>query len=202
MSYVSHQHTDQKITKSSIKGYAVWAAQHIRCGWDPYLLSFMFNHVPGSRASVSRQMQREVERVYATSLTRVIRKPRCQAAQGKEPILIACPDLPVPKRQKQSLRDVIINDGLHYQGIALILPGSRLKDGLDVHFRHHQALYVHRERPLARVHAQPIVHDPGYVTEYALKSLPRQRFSLDDVLILPRNRNGLPAVSDRISCHS
>ena len=90
MRYASNQHTDQKITESSIKGYATWAGEHVENGWDPYLLSFMFNHVPGSRASVLRQMQREVERVYATSLTRVIRKPRCQAAQGKEGTNLDC----------------------------------------------------------------------------------------------------------------
>ena len=85
MSYISYQYTDRKITKSSIQGYAIWAAQHVEEGSDPYILSFMFNHVPGSRASVLRQMQREVERVYAISLARVIRKPRCQAAQGGLP---------------------------------------------------------------------------------------------------------------------
>src|SRR5215212_4098605 len=117
MSHIPYQHTDRRITESSIEGYAAWAAQHMEEGWDAYILSFMFNHVPGSRASVLRQMQRELERVYAITLTRVIRKPRCEAEQDRLPILIACPDLPVPKRQKVSLCDVIVNDGLHYQGI-------------------------------------------------------------------------------------
>src|SRR4051794_41164424 len=166
----------------------------------------MFNHVPGSRASVLHQMQREVERVYATSLTRVIRKPWCEAKQNRLPILIACPDLPVPKRQKHSLRDVIINDGVHYHGIALIPPGSRMNQGLNQHFAAQQARYVRREHalarhPLARLRADPIVRDPDYVTEYVFKSLSRQRFSLDDLVILPRSRDELPAGSERLSCH-
>src|SRR4051812_41953484 len=113
MTYISYQHSDRKIIESSIKGYATWVGEHVEDGWDPYLVTFMFNHVPGSRASVMRQMQREVERVYATSLTRVIRKPWCKAAQGGLPIFLACPDLPVPKREKQCLHDVTVNDGLH-----------------------------------------------------------------------------------------
>jgi hypothetical protein len=70
-----------------------------------------------------------------------------------------------------------------------------------VHFRLNRTLYIHRERPLARVHAQPILNDPGYVTEYVLKSLSRQRFSLDDLVILPRSRSELPRGSEWLSCH-
>ena len=202
MMYLSCHQADRKLSESSIKGYATWAAQHVERGWDPYLLSFMFDYVPGSRASVLKQMQREVERVYSTALTRVVRKPRCEAAQGTLPLWIVCPDLPVPKRQKQSLRDVIVNDGLHYEAIALIPPGSRLEEGLDVHFRHHQALYVRPKQPLARLRADPIIKDPGYVTEYALKSLSRQRFSLDEVLILPRSRSEFPRRSQATPCLS
>src|SRR3954447_20237115 len=110
MSYISYQHTNRKIIDSSIQSYATWASEHVEDGWDPYLVTFMFNHVPGSRAGVLRQMQRELERVYAISLTRVIRKPWCEAEQNRLPILIACPDFPVPKRGKQCLHDVTVND--------------------------------------------------------------------------------------------
>jgi hypothetical protein len=192
MIHVPYHSFDRKIAESSIQGYAAWAAQHVERGWEPYLLSFMFQQVPGSRASVLKQMQRDVERVYSTSLTRIVRKPRYEAEKGRLPIWLAVPDLPVPKRQKLSLRDVTVNDGLHYQGVALIPPGSRLKDGLDVHFRHHQALYVRPEHRLTRIHVKPVSHDPDYVTKYVLKSLSRQRFSLDEVLVLPRSRSELP----------
>jgi hypothetical protein len=80
-----------------------------------------------------------------------------------------------------------------------------MQEGLDQHFAAQQALYVRREHPLARhplarVHAQPIISDPGYVTEYAFKSLARGRVSTDDIIIiLPRSRSELPQVSDRIS---
>ena len=119
---------------------------------------------------------------------------------------LAYPDLPVPKAQKQRLRDITLNDGLHLHALALIPPGSQMEGGLDQHFADNQALYVRREHavarhPLARVHAQPIIRDPDYVTEYVFKSLSRQRFSLDDVLILPRNRGELSAGSERLSCH-
>src|SRR5215204_195395 len=188
----SYDQAGRKMTASSIQGYAAWVADYVEKGWDPYILSFMFQQVPGSRASVLKQMQRDVVRVYAISLTRIVRKPRHNAEQGRLPLWLAVPDLPVPKCQKLSLRDATLNDGLHYQGIALIPPGSRLKDGLDVHFRQHQALYVRPEHRLTRIHVKPVSHDPDYVTKYVLKSLSRQRFSLDEVLVLPRSRSELP----------
>src|SRR3982750_4003659 len=112
----------------SVKGYAKWISGYMENHWDGYLLTFMFRQLSGSRGSVLRQMERELERVYARALTRIVRKPRCEAAQGRLPILLGCPDFPVPKGQKQSLHDVTFNDGLHVHALALIPPGSRLKE--------------------------------------------------------------------------
>src|SRR4051812_540873 len=170
--------------KLSIESFSTWVTGYMDNHWDGCLLSFMFQHLPGSKASVLRQMERELERVYGRVLTRIVRKPRCEAHQGKLPIWLACPDLPVPKRKKQCLPDVTLNDGLHIHALALIPPGSRMNERLDQHFAAQQALYVRREHalarhPLARVHAQPIISDPGYVTEYVLKSLMRGRVSTD-----------------------
>jgi hypothetical protein len=92
----------------------------------------------------------------------------------------------VPKDAKKNLHDVILNDGLHLQGPGLIPPNSRLQVGLDEHFREYQGLYVREPYPLRRLHAEPILHHPRYVTGYAFKAVLRGRASLDDVLILPQ----------------
>jgi hypothetical protein len=118
MVYRSCHQSDRKLSQAIIQGYATWVSSYVDKGWDPYILSFMFQQVPGSRASVLKQMKSEVERVYAISLTRVIRKPKCDAEQGKLPIWLACPDLPVPKRQNtasvtSSSMMVFIIKGLH-----------------------------------------------------------------------------------------
>src|SRR4051794_34524137 len=99
--------------KLSIESLSIWVSGCMENHWDGYLLSFMFQQLPGSRVSVPRQMERELERVYGRVLTRIVRKPRCEAHQGKLPIWLACPDFPVPKRGKLSLHDVTLNDGLH-----------------------------------------------------------------------------------------
>src|SRR3954453_3486663 len=184
--------------KLSVKVYAKWVSNYMENHWDGYLLTFMFRQLSGSRASVLRQMERELERVYARALTRIVRKPRCEAAQGQLPILLGSPDFPVPKAQKQSLGDVTLNDGLHVHALALIPPGSRMREGLHQHFAAGQPSYIRPGFPLLRLHAQPISHDPGYVAEYALKSVIRGRVSLDDIIVLPRGRSQLPRVSERV----
>src|SRR3954451_391251 len=114
------------MTKGIIdSGYGSMVKERLEQGWDGYLISLMFNRVRGSRLNVIRQMEREVERVYATVLTRIIRDP------PKIPIAslrrwIVCPDHPIPKHAKQDLWDVGCNDGLHLHGIALMPPWNRM----------------------------------------------------------------------------
>src|SRR4051812_10304744 len=57
-------------------GYGSMVKERLEQGWEGYLISFMFSQIRGSRSSVIHQMGREVERVYATVLTRIIRDPR------------------------------------------------------------------------------------------------------------------------------
>lgn len=167
-------------------GYGKLIESRLAEGWDGYLMTFMFSKLRGSRYSVLRQMQREVERVYATALTRIVRHPTSPRNVGKLPIWLVCPDYPVPKGERDRLRDIALNDGLHMHGIAVLPPDNRLQVGLDDHLEECQGLYIGNRGELLRVDAKPIVSNPAYVTEYVLKSVQRQRVSLDDVIVLPR----------------
>ncbi len=62
-----------------IKAYGSWMEQLEDEGFDPFLLTFKFRHISGSRLSVQKAMVAEVERVYATSLTRIFRRPNSAA---------------------------------------------------------------------------------------------------------------------------
>ena len=105
--------------------------------------------------------------------------------------MILFPDLPVYKREKKSIEDVAINNGLHYGGIALTPPISRFQSTLDAHFAQHQDKYVNEK--LARIHVQPITWDPDYVTDYAAKSFKRGRVSDADIIVLPKTISELPS---------
>jgi hypothetical protein len=104
--------------------------------------------------------------------------------------MILFPDLPVPKREKKSLGDVSINDGLHYGGIVLTPPVSRFESSLDEHFRDAQDEYINDK--LERIHAKPITSNPIYVMDYAAKTYKRCRVSDEDVIIVPKSGSELP----------
>src|SRR5215204_1643374 len=144
--------TDAVLNQIINSGYGYMVQQRINQGWEGYLMSFMFNGIRGSRQSVIQQMQREVQRVYATVLTRIIRPSRNRPI-ADYPFWIVCPDYPVPKRAKIDIREVRINGGLHMQGIALVPPLNRMNETLAEHFEMQQDDYVRLGLPLSRVHA-------------------------------------------------
>ena len=67
------------------------------------------------KAALNKMMD-EVERVYSTFITRVVRNPNSEYQKESRPILVAAPDRPVLKNEKQELRDVKINGGVHMHG--------------------------------------------------------------------------------------
>ena len=154
-----------------ISGYTDLVEQRVQDGWQPYLITFMFKRLPGNKSSVIKQMRDEIERVYATLVTRVVRKPRSPKSADRLPVLIGFADLPVPKREKKQLREIALNDGLHYHGILLLPGSSRLRTGLAFHFMKYRRLYVGHGSRLDRLHLHQIESDPGYVVRYAFKAL-------------------------------
>jgi hypothetical protein len=96
------------------------------------------------------------------------------------PKVIFAPDLPVPKRTKVGLRDVTMNNGLHWHGLMLINPLTpKLQRRLDVHIRQNLKKYL--VGSIRQIGVKPITHEPEYVTGYGMKGL--KRFSNDDILI-------------------
>ncbi|MBM1174565.1 hypothetical protein [Microvirga arabica] len=169
-----------------IDAYGDYVESYIRQGWNGYFLTFMFNQLRGNRDGLLRQMEREVERVYATLITRVVRDPTHEKNKELLPRWIICPDLPVPKRTKMSLQDVTLNDGYHLQGTGLHHPVSRLRTSLDQHFHNYQDFYVKAGGALRSITATPITRTPKRVVGYGFKAIPRRSATFDSLLILPR----------------
>lgn len=179
------------ITRNRIDlGYCAWGEQLVAEGWTPYLLTFMFRQFGGSDASVRRQMEREVERVYALLVTRIVRKPTAPSSVGRLPIWFCSPDRPVFKHAKQGRWDAFVNDGRHMHAVAFIPPWSRLKDDLITHFLRllrRESAYVRASDPLIRIDVQPITKRTGYVVGYARKHVGHGLIAEDATLILPRS---------------
>jgi hypothetical protein len=104
--------------------------------------------------------------------------------------VILPPDLHVPKRSKVKLRDVTINDGLHWHGLMVLNPlAPKLRGKFDIHIKSNLSRYLAGN--IRSIDVQPITHEPEYVTGYSLKSL-KNRFSTDEIVIFPRTVSELP----------
>ncbi|GAB6971122.1 hypothetical protein JCM16408A_18700 [Methylobacterium phyllosphaerae] len=156
-------------------------------GWEGHLITLMFKHIPGSEAAKLRVMEWELERVYATLLTRLFRRPNAPRNYGKLPIIVAAPDYPVAKREKHLLSEVRVNDGLHFHGVALFHPERRLVGSIHDHFDENLHLYIHGEHPLLQLHLTRIENRTSYVADYGYKTVQRRAaIGLDGFVILPR----------------
>jgi hypothetical protein len=169
-----------------VTAYGHWFSEEMNRDWNGYLITFMYTQLRGSRSAILDQMFGEVERVYASLRTRIVRNSHRRADPNKMPRLIACPDLPVFKHDKHGLADVVINSGMHVHSLLLEPPWTRLGVPVDQHVADHQRLYLGRSGRLARIHVVPIRSNPAYVTDYALKALKNGWVSEDDLLILPQ----------------
>ena len=178
-------------------GYELWGERLVREGWTPYLLTFMFQHLGGSEARVARLMEREVERVYATLVTRVVRKPTAPSSVGRLPVWLCSPDMPVFKHEKQSLSDILVNNGRHMHVVAFQPPASRLEVDLAIHFGENLDLYIRHGHPLIRIDVQKITYSLDDVVGYSRKYIKKIVDGEDAMLILPRHRSEiLPVPSD------
>ena len=166
-------------------GYGQIAVDLVAEGWLPYLLVLKYRHLGGRRSSVIAQMHREAERAYAQLLTRVWKHPRAASVRALRPYWLLIADAPVAKRTKVHVRDLLPNDGLHLQGVAVMPPGGRMREGLDEHLAREGARYCPRGGPLISLHATPIISDLPYVHRYSFKMLERGRACVDDILQLP-----------------
>jgi hypothetical protein len=167
-----------------VDGFAELVASRVDLGWSASLLTFMFQGMPGSASSVAARMRDEVERIYSTFVTRVVRKPRSPSALDRLPILVGSLDVPTFRRRRASISDVRVNSGLHVHAVLLVAPGSRLATSVREHFRSKDILYRHGGERIARIHVEPIETVPRRATRYAMKAVARGRVDYDDAVIL------------------
>jgi hypothetical protein len=162
-----------------IAGYTALVQQRIDQGFNAFLLTFMFKSLAGSRKAFLLQMNNEVQRLYSTFVTRVVRSPRSEFMKDALPMLITVPDRPVYKVSKQKLSNLKINGGLHLHGILCVPRNSRLKIDVPTHFQVKRALYV-KDR-LLRIDVEPIYS--AEVVDYAFKALKNGNATADDIQV-------------------
>lgn len=141
-----------------VLGYSQWLQRYVdEKGWNPFFLTFMYKPLREHTEVMAHQMKDEVDRVYSTFITRVVRNPKSEHQQHLRPLLIAVPDRPVAKYQKQRLKDITINNGRHMHGILVVPWDCRLKRDVRDHFEKYRALYL--KNRLLRLDVRPIQSD-------------------------------------------
>jgi hypothetical protein len=177
-----------------IAGYVRLLQQRVNNdGWNPYFLTFMFRHLPGKKSIQLAAMEQAVVQFYSTLLTRVVRNPHSAFQQSQRPILIAAPDYPVFKHDKQKLSDIAINGGLHMHAMLAVPWKSRMKEDIISHLERYNRLYV--KDPFKRINITEIEDNFGRVGDYVFKSIKTERCSWDDVIVLPKDRTEIRPTS-------
>jgi hypothetical protein len=174
-----------------IHSYADWLNEYIDYGWQSYLLTFMFDQLPGSDASRMTTMKTHLEWFYGRLAKASVPRPSNEKWSRFVPRGLLAPDLPIVKHSKALLRDVTVNNGIHWHGLAMVHPMTpNLRECLDLHIRKNISTYL--VGSIREINIGAITHRAKGVTRYGLKGIKRSLFSNDDVLIFPRSISELP----------
>jgi hypothetical protein len=183
--------------KKLVESYSEFISELKSWNWDAYYFSFMFDHISGGESQRKERMFSDVKRAHDILSRHIVRKPQSEAWKHLLPVFIVCPDYPVPKKEKSSIRVFNANDGLHMNAVAVVPPRppsylprevwphwfsgkqSRLKEPLDVHFQQRSREY--RTEKLYRIHVTPITK--GDMIDYTLKNFKNGRIGYDDIRV-------------------
>lgn len=183
----------KRITEDLMNGYIDWIDQKIMEGFEPYMLTIMFNQLPGKERAHIEQMRALITAFYQKLVPRLYRRPNTIPLE-LFPLLLAWPDWPVPKKRKfkwDHLVNIAINDGLHFHAVYLHPPFTRLKVCFETHYAEKQLTYVKPDGPMSRIHVKPITYTPHRAIRYIMKQVERERIDSVDLLVLPKTHDEL-----------
>ena len=175
-----------------VAGYSRMIEDRFNAGWSCDLLTVLFKRLNGFQSTPADQMKDQVQKLYRTFVTRVNRKPKKSPTENL-PLLIGALDLPVYKKDRTTAPPVLLNDGLHFHGLIMVPPHSRLQESVVEHFAVHDDLYAGDTTGIDRIDVRSITHSRKYVLDYVFKTIGNHRLTYDDaIVVLPRSRTELP----------
>jgi hypothetical protein len=155
-----------------------------------YFLTFLYNQMPFTGEFRRNTMQKEIYGYYRMHLSHCERNPNSRAGESDIPRLFGYPDLPVFKTEKINVRDVTLNDGLHYHAIEAVSPRARLtrRNRLLTDLIDDEGWkYIRKLRFMREIRCEPLDFSREKYTNYLFKSYLRGHHTEDDVLILPKS---------------
>jgi hypothetical protein len=172
-----------------VRIYGKWIKEYLDTEtWNGYLITMNLKalHRPPNPIE---QMHQEIIIFYSKLLISVVRNPTRPTWSDRLPRGLFFPDSFLGYK-KMTRGDILLNDGLHMRGIMIVPKKSRLKYPLNVLIQRNETYYYGDK--LKDIHIEAIEDNSVEVTEYGGKSVQRERFSADDILILPRTVHELP----------
>jgi hypothetical protein len=126
-----------------LEAYGQLVHDHVAYGWHGYLLSFMFSQIHDLNTPRMEIMNKHLGWFYGRLAKASVPKASSPKWSPFLPKMVLDPDLPVPKHSKVQLRDVTINNGLHWHGLVLVNPlAPKLPGNLDVHINETPGKYL------------------------------------------------------------
>jgi hypothetical protein len=171
--------------------YGRWVCDWMDAEHKVYLMTFMFEHMSGTQRPINTRMMQDVGNFWRTLSKWIVRRNRT-APHHLLPKLVAFPDRPVFKREKQTLAQVAINGGQHVHGILGIPATTRMREDLATHVASQSVYTDARWTRIRHIDVRLITSRPAYVADYALKSLKYSFADSDDLLILPMSSSEVP----------
>jgi hypothetical protein len=155
-----------------LQAYGQWVHDHMAYGWHGYLLSFMFCQIHDSDDGRMLEMKKHLGWFYGRLAKASVPKASHPKSSPFLPKVFLAPDLPVPKHSKVQLRDVAMNNGIHWHGLVLVNPlAPQLRGNLDIPINENLGKYL--VGSIRTIDVKPITHAPEYVTGYGMKGLKR-----------------------------
>jgi hypothetical protein len=180
------------LCRELLAAFGDWVEEFVHQEYRHYLITFRFNHILGNPRSVVPRMMQDVEHFYRTLLKWIVRRPRT-APIDRLPRLIALPDRPIYRQDRQALSDVRLNNGLHIHGVIAIPPNSRLAGDLGDHVRGQMTTYTDAKYTRIRhIDVAVITSRASFTTGYGLKLQNCDPSIYDDLLILPLSSKEVP----------
>jgi len=185
-----------------IKGCTEWIYKLVLTDWKLYYVNIMFEPLRGPPSAIIPKMRRGIYKFYGRFCTEFVHDGRAKSEKKRMPRFWLFPDLPVRKNEKNSLREVTINGGLHYNGPMLLPPISRFQECPIKHLEENQAKYA--RHGIKRIHIEPGGDISGLAdyaaktiknrraADHVVKTIKYRRANEDDIIVLPRTVGELP----------
>lgn len=170
--------------RNLIKAWEAWISESIKDrNMRSYFITFQCRNMNCSDQLIMERMHKEMETFYGRLL---VRAAKSRSLRRKHPPrMFGAFDRPVNKKAVKQSATWLVNDGLHGHAMALMPVEGTFEGLLKKHIDERLNEYLRYMPYLISIDVLPIRETPERISNYFLKSIYRNRFSIDTVFVFP-----------------